>query len=69
MKRMTKWLSAFVALLLLASLSVPVAMAADLYYEATQNVNLRKGAGTSFETVTTIPKGDVVVVTYMWYSE
>ena len=69
MKRMTKWLSAFVALLLLASLSVPVAMAADLYYEATQNVNLRKGAGTSFETVTTIPKGDVVVVTSMWYSE
>ena len=46
MKSMKKWMSALLALLLLASLSVSPALAAVLYYEAREEVNLRKGPGT-----------------------
>jgi uncharacterized protein YgiM (DUF1202 family) len=61
--------SAFLALLMLLSLSVPAALAADVYYEAKSDVTIRQGAGTQYGKVTTVPKGDVVVVTSMWYKE
>ena len=66
MKRMA---SAFLALLMLLSLSVPAALAADVYYEAKTDVTVRQGAGTQYGKVTIVPKGDVVVVTSMWYKE
>ena len=70
MKQMKKWASLLLALLLLVSLNAPAALAADsVYREATSDVNLRKGAGTQYDILTTVPKGDVVVVTNMWYAE
>lgn len=69
MKRMSKWVSALLALMLLAGLSMPVAMAADLYYETKEKAVIYKGAGTSFGEVVTVPKGDVMVMTSKWYAE
>lgn len=69
MKRVRKWVSVLVALMLLASLSVPAALAADLYYETAQKSDIRKGADESFDTIVTVPKGDVVLVTSMWYAQ
>lgn len=70
-KRMKRWASALLALMLLVSLSAPAALAQDssnlVYREATGNVFLRTGAGKQFSEITIIPKGDVVVVTNMWY--
>ena len=63
MKSMKKWMSALLALLLLASLSVSPALAAVLYYEAREEVNLRKGPGTEYAILTSVPTGDVVTVT------
>lgn len=69
MKQRIRWASALLSVLLLASLSFPAALAADVFREAKEDVNLRAGAGTQFSIITTVPKGDVVVVTSMWYAE
>lgn len=64
MRSVRKWMSALLALLLLATVSVPAALAVgNVYYEATEEVNLRAGRGTQYAIRTSVPKGDVVVVT------
>lgn len=73
MKQMKKWVSVLLALLLLGSLTAPVALAADPvileYREATENISIRSGAGESFSVVQHgyVPKGDVVGVLNKWY--
>ena len=69
MKRMRKLASVLLAVLLLATLSIPAALADTVYRETTSTVTLRSGAGSSFDKVTTVPKGDVVVVTNSMYAE
>ena len=64
MKHMKRLASALLALLLLASLSAPAALAADkVYRETTSQSTIYAGAGTTYKVVTSIPKGDVVEVT------
>ena len=69
MKRMRKLASVLLAVLLLATLSIPAALADTVYRETTSTVTLRSGAGSGFDEVTTVPKGDVVVVTNSMFAE
>lgn len=66
---MKKRVSVLLAIFLAAILSVPAVHAENVYYETTADANLRSGAGTNYGIVTTVPKGDVVVITSMWYKE
>lgn len=69
MKKMTRLASALLALLLVTGLSVPFALAADSYYEATVSTKVYSGPEDTFDVVVSLPKGDVVVVTSMWPRE